>query len=215
MNTPNKRALATSLVLVSLSPAALAATVTSDFSFGSGSPFGGTTTLGGVVVTLTSTETEPFVPAGFRDLLTVEPATVTFTFSKAIDLFSLDVTRVRADEFLTNFNIGDPNSLTGSIDFTPSGVGTLNAGDFNAGTLSWTGLNTTEITFEIQTPNATALALNSFSLEGAAEVPLPSSIAVLGLGLLGLGAVARVKRPNHPASRSAQPAKYRSSTITA
>ena len=178
-----------------------AATVSSDFSFGSGSPFGGSTVLSGVTVTLSSTVTQPFGGTAFRDLTTDEDATVKLEFSQEISEFSLDVTRVRADEFLTNFNIGNPDSLSGTLAFTPNGgVGTLLPGDFNAGTLSWTNLNTSVIEFGIETANGAALALNAFSInasEPPAAVPLPSSILFLGAGLVGLGALSRKRRKKH------------------
>ena len=46
---------------------ASASTISSDFSFGSGTPFGGTTTLGDITVTLSSTLTQPFGATAFRD----------------------------------------------------------------------------------------------------------------------------------------------------
>jgi len=172
---------------------ASASTVSSDFSFGSGAPFGGTTTLSGVTVTLSSTVTQPFGSTSFRDLVSGEDASVKFVFSEAISEFSLDVSRVRADEFLTNFNIGNPDNLSGTLAQTTSGVGTVLSGDFNSGTLSWNGLNTQLIEFDITTANGAALAVDSFSFDATpvGVVPLPASILFLGFGLLGFVAVGR------------------------
>lgn len=189
----SKAHLAAVFIASSLAVSAQASTVMSDFAFGSGSPFGGTTTLGGVTVTLSSTTTEPFGATSFRDTVSDEDATVRLEFSEAISSFDLAVSRVRNDEFLTDFNIGDPDSISGTLAFTASGVGTVQAGDFNTGTLSWTGLNTTLIEFGITTANGAALALDSFTIDASpvSAVPLPASAGFLAAGLLGLGLVKR------------------------
>ncbi len=170
-----------------------AATVSSDFGFGSGTPFEGTTTLSGVTVTLSSTVTQPFGISSFRDTVSDEDATVLFEFSEFISTFSLDVSRVRNDEFLTDFSVGNPDTLTGGLSFTPSGVGTILGGDFNSGTLSWTGLNTKSIGFTISTAFGAALALDEFSFDAApmSVVPLPASIFPMALALLGVGLLGR------------------------
>lgn len=189
------RNLTLSSIALSAALPAAAATISSDFDFGSGAPFGGSTTLGAVTVTLSSTVTEPFGATGFRDTTTDEDATVKFEFSAAISEFSLDVARVRNDEFLNSFSIGDPDSLSDDLVFTDPGVvGTTNTGDFNFGTLSWTGLNTTIIEFGISTASGAALALQGFSIDAdplVPTVPLPASLGFLGAGLLGLGTLAR------------------------
>ena len=95
-----------------------------------------------------------------------------------------------------DFSIGDPDSLSGDLSFTPDGVGTLNAGDFNFGTLSWTGLNTTVIAFGISTANDAALAVDSFSIDASpiSAVPLPASALLLGVGLIGFVVISRHKK---------------------
>ncbi len=49
-----------------------AALITSDFSFGSGTPYGGMTILDGTTVTLTTTNTQPYGATSFRDLLNTD-----------------------------------------------------------------------------------------------------------------------------------------------
>jgi len=138
--------------------------IVSDFSFGSGTPFEGMTEVGGVTLRLSSEETEPFSTSSFRDLIGADTATVTFTFDAPITEFELSVSFVRNDEFLDEFNIGVPDALTGDLIETPDGITTSRADDAGSGTLSWTGLNVTEISFEIDTPGGSALAVDSFGI---------------------------------------------------
>lgn len=64
---------------------------------------GGTTTVDGVKVTLTTTNTERF-GTGFRDKVdTKRPAEVTFDFEPPIREFHLRVSYVREDEWIRNF----------------------------------------------------------------------------------------------------------------
>ncbi|MEM7488225.1 MAG: VPLPA-CTERM sorting domain-containing protein [Pseudomonadota bacterium] len=178
--------------VIAAAPQGHAATITTDFAFGFGSPFEGSTVASGVGLTLTTTETEPFGFTSFRDLTTGEDATVSFSFERPVRQFSLDVSRVRADEFLTAFSIGLPDAVTGDLAVTPDGVSTLNAGDFNAGSLVWTGLNTDTINFVIATADGAALSVDSISFDvEPAVIPLPASAGLLGLGLLALGAAGR------------------------
>lgn len=193
MKISQKISLPLAAIFLTVASPSLAATVSSDFSFGSGSPFGGTISISSVLVTLSSTVTQPFGTTSFRDLVSDADATVKFEFSKAISEFSLSVSRVRDDEFLTSFNIGDPDTLSGTLSFTPSGVGTVSPGDFNQGKLTWAGLNTTTVEFTIETADGAALALNEFSFDAdpVTTVPIPPSIALMGLSGVGLGLVSR------------------------
>lgn len=113
-----------------------AALIFSDFSFGSGMPFAGTTTVGGVDVTLTTTNTQPFGSTAFRDLLNTDPSMVTFEFSAPISEFALTVSRVLPpDEFLTGFNIGAPTTLSGDLINVGGDITSSRPGDFGAGSL--------------------------------------------------------------------------------
>ena len=171
---------------------ASAAIVTSDFSFGSGTPFGGTVTVGGIDVILTTTNTQPFGGASFRDLLNTDPSLVTFEFSAPVSEFSLTISRVLPpDEFLTNFNIGNPTSLTGDLINVGGDITSSKPGDFGTGSLFWSGINTSVISFTIgNDPLSTAspaLALDEFGISGnVSEVPVPAAVWLFGSGLIGL-----------------------------
>lgn len=167
---------------------ASAAIVTSDFSFGAGTPFGGTTTLGGIDVTLTTSNTQPFGFSSFRDLLNTDPAFVTLSFSAPISEFVLTISRVfPPDEFLTGFNIGDPTSLTGDLVNIGGEITSSKPGDFGTGSLIWSGFNTTEVSFTIGNPAsstvAPALAVDEFGINA---VPIPTAIWLFGSGILSL-----------------------------
>ena len=139
----------------------------SDFAFGNGVPFAGGTTLDGVVVALTSTQTEPFSASSFRDNLSLNPASVDFVFSEPISEFHLDVSFVRMDEFLTDFNIGSPSSLSGTLVENAGKVTTSGLNDNGFGRLSWFGLSTLTVSFTIDadgTGSFPALAVNRFGL---------------------------------------------------
>ena len=158
-------ALCTLLLLsVAAQKSAYAAASFSDFSFGSGTPFGGNTVLAGVGVTLSSTGTAPFGSTGF--LNTSSSAQVQFTFSQPITEFHLDVFAVRADEFLTAFSIGNPTSLSGTL-VNQGGLITTSLpfpDDSGSGRLSWVGLNTTSITFTFGSSSGSALGISQFGL---------------------------------------------------
>ncbi len=176
----------------------LAAIVTSDFSFGSGTPFGGTVTLGSTDVTLTTTNTQPFGSSSFRDLLNTDPSLVTFEFSAPITEFSLTISRVLPpDEFLTNFNIGAPTILTGDLVNIGGDITSSQPGDFGTGTIVWSGINTSLITFTIgNDPLSTAnpaLAINEFGID-TTLVSEPSMLALLGIGLIGFMKYKRMGR---------------------
>lgn len=173
----------------------VAAPVFSDFSFGSGSPFGGSVALHDVDVMLVTTNTQPFGPTAFRDLTDTNPANVTFTFTRAISAFYLEVSRVHPDELITNFNIGVPLSLSGTLVNLGGNITTSGTNDFGFGQLGWTGLNTTVVSFTISNvPGSTvapALAVNRFGIHA------PSSAAVSSAGpawLLAVGALSAVVR---------------------
>jgi hypothetical protein len=152
------------LLSVAAQKSAYAAPIFSDFSFGSGTPFGGNTVLAGVGVTLSSTNTAPFGSTAFQNSGT--SSQVQFTFSAPITEFHLDVFAVRADEFLTAFNIGDPTSLSGTL-VNQGGLITTSLpfpADTGSGRLSWVGINTTSITFTIGSSSGSALGVSQFGL---------------------------------------------------
>ncbi len=160
------------LLLLSLAAqkSAYAAPSFSDFSFGSGTPFGGNTVLAGVGVTLSSTGTTPFGATAF--LNTGTSAQVQFTFSAPITEFHLDIAFVRANEFLTAFSIGDPTSLSGTL-VNQGGLITTSLplpNDSGSGRLSWVGINTTSVTFTIESATGSGLAVTQFGL-----MPMPQA----------------------------------------
>lgn len=151
------------LLSVAAQKSAYAAPIFSDFSFGSGTPFGGNTVLAGVGVTLSSTNTAPAGPTAFKNSGTAQ---VQFTFSAPITEFYLDVFAVRADEFLTAFSIGNPTSLSGTL-VNQGGLITTSLpfpNDSGSGRLSWVGINTTSITFTIGSSSGSALGVGQFGL---------------------------------------------------
>jgi hypothetical protein len=184
-------------VLCALVATSEAAPAFSNFGFGSGIPFGGTTSLSGVTVTLVSINTEPFGPNRFRDDLTLNPALVTFTFDAPITEFHLDVSFVRADESLTGFSLGDPSTLTGTLVNNSGLITTSGPDDSGSGRLSWTNIYATTITFTIDadgTNPTPALAVDQFGI----DIPIPAvptlspiGIAML-LSLLGLAGYRRL-----------------------
>jgi len=157
-----------------LEPNAAAGTLFSDFSFASGSPFGGTTGIGGVTITLVTDNTEPAAQNSFRDFVNESPAQVTFTFGVPISRFYLDVSRVSPSELLTGFNIGNPTFFSAWNDTDTNTLvnqsGNVTSGgtnDFGLGRLNWTGINTTVVSFTIGNlpnpePPSPALNVNRF-----------------------------------------------------
>lgn len=177
---------------------ATATLITSDFSFGSGTPFGGVTTLGGIGVTVTTTNTEPFGGTSFRDQLNTDPSLVTFVFSAPVTEFSLTISRVRPpEEFLTGFNIGDPTTLTGDLVNIGGNITSSVPGDFGTGSLIWTGINTSIISFTIGNDPTSALspalAVDAFGISRG-SVPAPAAFSLL-LGLLGISFAQRRRFP--------------------
>lgn len=142
--------------------------VVSDFGFGTGKPFEGITVVDGVEVTLSSTGTEPFSSASFRDLTGPGTATVTMHFDAPISEFEISVSYVNNDEFLDAFTIGEPDLLTGDLVQTLDGVTTTRADDGGSGTLKWMGLANSTVSFEIY--GAGAVAVDSFGIVAGSGV---------------------------------------------
>lgn len=179
------------VLLIGLGKAS-AASFSSNFLFGSGTPFGGTTTLGGVDVTLTTTNTEVFGTSSFRDQVNTDPSTITFNFSSPISEFSLSVSRVLGNkEFISGFNIGGPTQLTGDL-INVGGVVTSTAtDDFGVGKLIWKGASITTLSFLVTNDlsiNRAAIAFDEFEIEPAStsNVPLPAAFWLFASGIAGL-----------------------------
>ncbi|MGE3934320.1 MAG: hypothetical protein AB7F67_13770 [Rhodospirillaceae bacterium] len=165
--------LAAAALAVAPPPPAGAQALTHDFSFGRGAPFAGSVSIGGVCVTLATANTEPYGRTAFRDRMNTDPAQVTLTFSATISGFQLDVSRVRADELLTDFSIGEPTMLVSrdgghkhSLVSREGRITTTSDGDYGQGRMLWTGLHTDTVRFTIwNTPrarNLPALAVDAF-----------------------------------------------------
>ncbi|MFT7465423.1 MAG: hypothetical protein ACI9EF_003790, partial [Pseudohongiellaceae bacterium] len=147
----------------------------SNFAFGGGVPFAGGTSLAGVPIALTSTSTEPWGATAFRDNLSLNPAEVDFVFTSPISEFHLDVSFVKADEFLTNFSLGAPDSLTGTLVNIAGRVTTSGSDDLGFGRLSWTNINVLTVGFTIDaeaSASAPALAVNQFGFALGAPQPI-------------------------------------------
>jgi hypothetical protein len=179
----------------------------SDFSFGSGTPFGGTTSLAGTMVTLVSTTTQPFGTTSFRDDVSLNPASVTFTFDSPISEFHLDVSFVRKDEFLTGFSIGAPTSLTGTLVNNGGLITSSTSNDLGFGRLSWTNISAATVSFTIDADGSgsfPALAVDQFGID---VIPLPvptmSPGAVATLLVLILGASVVALRRMEPGAEQA------------
>ena len=179
-------ALCTLLLLsVAAQKSAYAAPSFSNFSFGSGTPFGGNTVLAGVGVTLSSTNTAPAGPTAFQNVGT--SSQVQFTFSEPITEFHLDVFAVRADEFLTAFSIGDPTSLSGTL-VNQGGLITTSLplpADNGSGRLSWVGINITSITFTIGSTSGSALGVGQFGLMPVPQAGVCQIVLCNGLDYTG------------------------------
>ena len=165
------------LFYVSMIGSANAALEYRDFSFGTGTPFAGEVLIDGTSVVLTTTNTQPF-SKGFRDLLNTGPATVLLEFSQPIKEFALKISYVYPpDEFLTDFNIGLPDLLTGSLGVVDGVVTSTVPGDGGRGELIWSNINTTIISFTIGNIESSrvspALAIDGFAL---APAPKPNGL---------------------------------------
>ncbi len=152
---PFYRFMFVTCIFISSTTSASAEIIFSDFEFGSGTPFIGTATIGDTVVELTTTNTQPIGTSSFRDNVGSSLATVTFKFSVPIAEFVLTVSRVQPPgEFLTDFNIGTPTSLTGDLVDIEGNITSSQPGDFGTGSLEWTGINTSVVSFTIRTDPA-------------------------------------------------------------
>lgn len=161
---------------------------TSDFSFGSGSPFGGSTVVAGIQVVLATTNTEPFGLTSFRDLIDESVAQLDFSFDALVSDFSLSVSRVHPDEFLADFSLGEPDVLSGTLAFVDGRVTTTGVDDFGFGTLTWSAINVSQLSLSIGNlpnpqPAAGAISVDSFSIT---PVPAPQTAVLLLLGLSSL-----------------------------
>ncbi|WP_372369984.1 hypothetical protein [Candidatus Uabimicrobium sp. HlEnr_7] len=150
--------------------------ITSNFAFGGGIPFVGSTSIDGVDIELTTTNTESFGATAFRDDTSANIAFVTLQFSSNVQFFSVNVSRVASNEFITNFNLGTPSALDGDLIDIDNRITTSRNDDFGSGNIIFSDINTDTISFEIDAPGA--LAVNEFSFEIAA-VPEPSTYFIL------------------------------------
>ena len=112
----------------------------------------------------------------------------------------MDVSFLNFGEFLTNFNIGTPTSLTGDLILDGSNITTNRTDDSGAGLINFTNIKTNTISFNIETAPNAALAVNEFGITAIAEsVPEPSlqPLTILGVGsVLGFGASFQRKLAN-------------------
>lgn len=183
-----RAAILAAMVLAAAPPQAAAAqTLERDFSFGRGRPFAGAVVVDNVCVTLATTNTEPFGRTAFRDLVNTEPAQVTLTFGAPIAAFHLDVSRLREDELITDFNIGLPTALESrggrtahSLVIRDGSITTGQPGDHGQGRLAWTGLRTDVVRFTI------------WNVPGARHAP---ALAVDAFGFVPLGDAAAAGAP--------------------
>jgi hypothetical protein len=137
----------------------------SNFNFGGGRPFQGNKNFDGIRVDLKSTNTEPFGNSSFRNIPANNAATVILRFNKSISKFYIKISRVRFDEFITGFNIGNPTGLLGDLINNNGKITVLKEkGDYGTGTLKWEGINTKIVRFEIGGPKGTALAIDEFGI---------------------------------------------------
>lgn len=140
-----------------------------DFSFASGTPVTGFLANNDVIIALSTSNTEPF-SYGLRDRLNTDPSYVTMEFSQPISSFQINVSYVLKDyEFLSDFSMGLPSRVTGTLSVVDGLVTSSIAGDNGYGSLIWNNLNTTRINFCIcNLPDKEiypALWLESFSYE--------------------------------------------------
>ena len=184
------------------------ALVTSNFAFTSGTPVSGTTTVDGVGVTLSSVNTFKG-PAGYLNAIGMQfdnsrdgivDSVGQFTFDRAIQAFSISFARVKEGEWLTfSAALGTPSSVTGELFEVSPGFYSVppTIGDFGSGTITWTGLSITGLTFAYQCdgtcgPQPLPGNVNATQF-GVEAVPVPAAFPLMAgaIGLLGIGAVRR------------------------
>ena len=136
------------------------------FEFGNGRPFTGSVETACGIMTLVSTNTEPYRNTSFRDLLNGDEAEIRLTFEKPVRSFHLKVNYIRADEYLDGFNI-PPTVLSGTLMREGSRVTTNLAfpSDRGSGIISWHDINTTSLSFVLGGPAGTALAVEGYTME--------------------------------------------------
>ncbi len=135
-----------------------------NFSFWAAS--GDSTTVNGVLVTLSGANIETFGVSSVRDLVGFPDATFLFTFDQPIESFRADFSFIADFEAINGFNIA-PTSVSGTLVATGgpiTSVSGLNPVDANTGSIFWTGLNTTTLQFTMSNANG-AVALDSFDLQ--------------------------------------------------
>ena len=126
----------------------------------------GQTTIGGVTVTMTTTGMYPIGGGIYGPMPdNTTRATVQLSFSKKITEFHLDATHARNDEFISGFNIGLPQQLTGDLQNRLGRISTAlpYPNDAGRGSMIWRNLNTNTVTFNISSPGHGATVLPQFS----------------------------------------------------
>lgn len=135
----------------------------SDFSFGDGSPFEGTKATSCGLLTLTSSNTEPYDSTSFRDVLdNADAASVSLAFDASISDLVLRIRRVFPAESIRGFNVA-PDSVTGGLTLNEGVVSTTRDDDYGSGELVWSALDTATIEFAIDAPEG-AIALDGFTV---------------------------------------------------
>jgi hypothetical protein len=136
--------------------------------------------------------------------------TVTFTFNPAITEFHMDVSGIRADEYLTGFNIGEPTSLSGTLVNDGGLITTSGPTDPGSGRISFLNIHTTIVTFTVHNVSDTPLPPDTDPPppDGGPDNPAiphspePATLTLLGcsLGLLAARSLLRRRWPK-PALR--------------
>ena len=138
-----------------------------DFSFADRAPIAGTRLTACGRVALSTTRTERAGAASFRNDPSGQPATVAFTFDRAVGMFEVAVSRVGADDRLAEFNVDSPDKLSGALiqtaDGQVTGVGAAQPAG-GSGRLIWTTLNALAIRFTIRSPPGGAVSVDGFAV---------------------------------------------------